>query len=170
MATKVPKVFKTQFDEHARVNQPIGNGEKVLYSSSLLPNGEVDLVPFGKEDLYAQIQSHRDSCDIHVLIARYNNGDVEALQRVQGQYGDFTVMPKTYAELLQSIIDGKRMFDGLPVDTRARFDHSFEQFMMSMDNMPGFLEKLGIEFEQPAVASSDVSAEKSVVSDSEVKE
>lgn len=170
MATKAMKLFKTQFDEHERINQPVGNGEKVLFSGSLLPNGEVDLVPSGKEDLYAQIQSHRDSCDIHVLIARYNNGDEGALQRVQGQFVDVTNMPHTYAEMLQTIIDHKKAFEELPVETRARFDHSFEQFVMSMDNMPSFLEKLGVDLAHLSGESVVTPVENPVVENVEVKE
>lgn len=93
--------------------------------------------------LYSFIQSHADSVDIHVLLARYKNGEVDALSRVQGAYGDFTDMPTTYAELLNRVNEGKAFFESLPVDIRAKFDHNFAQFMAGMDK-PDFLDKLGI--------------------------
>lgn len=151
--------FRTQFDRHDRVFQSPGNGDKILYTPQLLDDGNIDLVPSGKEDLYEFIQSHKDSCDIHVLLARYQNGDVDALSRAQGAYGDFTQMPTTYAELLNAMIAGEAYFNSLPVDVRAKFDHSFEQFMLSMDDMPGWLDKLGLSSQDQGPAVPDKTAD-----------
>lgn len=154
MPTKkvVQSFFRTQFSDRQRYPQEPGSGEKILYTPQLQDDGNIDLIPSGKEDLYQAIQSHKDSCDIHVLLARYQNGDVDALSRAQGAYGDFTQMPTTYAELLNAMIAGETYFNSLPVETRAKFDHSFEKFMMSMDDMPGFLDKLGLssQSQEPA--------------------
>ncbi len=144
MTPKKVEVFKTQFQPRERVFQNPGNSEHVLYSSRLAEDGSVELIPSGTEDLYAMIQSHRDSVDIHVLLARYNNGDIDALSRVQGTYGDFTQMPSTYAELLNTLIVAENQFNSLPVEVREKFDHSFEKYMVSMDDMPSFLEKMGV--------------------------
>lgn len=146
MAAK--KLFDTPFTSHPRIYQEPGSGLRILYTSRLDDDGNVELVEAGHDNLYASIQSHKDSCDIHVLLARYANGDVDALSKVQGSYGDFTQMPTTYAELLNSVIQGENYFNSLPVETREKFEHSFEKFMVSMDNMPEFLEKLGYKVEQ----------------------
>lgn len=156
---KVNSVFRTQFDKHDRIRQEPGSGMRILYTSKLQDDGTIDLVPSGKEDLYASIQSHKDSCDIHVLLARYNNGDPDALSRAQGAYGDFSNIPKTYAELLNSMIAGETYFNSLPVEIRAKFGHSFQQFMMSMDDMPGWLEKMGIVSDQPVAEPASASEE-----------
>lgn len=138
------KNFKSQFDERERLPQNPGSGERILYTSQLREDGQIELTPSGKEDLYASIQSHRDSVDIHILLARYRNGDADALSRVQGAYGDFTEMPGSYAELLNALIKGESYFNSLPVEVKEKFGHSFENFMVSMDDMSGFLEKLGL--------------------------
>lgn len=158
-------MFDTQFDAHPRVYQEPGSGDRILYTARLDEDGNVLLTESGREDLYASIQSHKDSCDIHVLLQRYADGDVDALTRVQGSFGDFTSMPSSYAELLNALIAGESYFNSLDVDTRAKFDHSFEKFMISMDNMPEFLAKLGIEPQVPSVEPSPTPA-----SDLEVKE
>uniref|UniRef100_A0AAU8AZZ8 Internal scaffolding protein n=1 Tax=Dulem virus 119 TaxID=3145596 RepID=A0AAU8AZZ8_9VIRU len=136
--------FKTMFDDHDRVYQEPGSGIRKLYTSRLRDDGVIELVESGTDDLYASIQSHKDSCDIHVLLKRFEAGDVDALSRVQGAYGDFTQIPTSYAELLNAMIAGEQYFNSLPVETRAKFDHSFEKFMISMDDMDGFLDKLGL--------------------------
>lgn len=158
-------MFETQFNPHPRVYQELGSGDRTLYTARLDEDGNVLLTESGKEDLYASIQSHKDSCDIHVLLQRYADGDVDALTRVQGSFGDFTSMPSSYAELLNALIAGESYFNSLDVETRAKFDHSFEKFMISMDNMPEFMAKLGI---QPQVTSVEPST--TPVSESEVKE
>lgn len=173
MASKKAVFFRTQFDQREPVFQNPGEPEKVLYTPQLRDDGNIDLVPSGKEDLYQAIQSHKDSCDIHVLLARYQNGDVDALSRAQGAYGDFTQMPTTYAELLNAMIAGEAYFNGLPVETRAKFDHSFEKFMLSMDDMPKWLEMMGIKpdvADGPSVLSPAPAdpAPKSEVSEKEV--
>lgn len=143
-------MFRTQFDERDRVRQNVGSRVRQLYSSSINDAGEVELIPSGTEDIYQMIQSHKDSCDIHVLLARYANGDTAALAQRQGSYGDFTQLPTTYAGLLNAVIAGENYFNSLPLETRAKFDHSFERFMVSMDDMPKFLETLGVSPSDPA--------------------
>ncbi|UPW40964.1 internal scaffolding protein [Sigmofec virus UA08Rod_5935] len=137
--------FNNQFEARTRRVKNVGSGEKVLYTSRLAEDGTIELIESGKQNLYAEIQSHKDSCDIHILLARYQNGDPDALSRVQGAYGDFTELPKTYAELLNAVIAGEQMFMSLPVEIREKFDHSVEKFMVAMDDMPKFMEMMGYE-------------------------
>lgn len=142
--------FKTQYDDHPRVHVDPGDPVKVLYGPIFDKNGVMSLQEIGKHDLYGEIQSHADSVDINVLLARYANGDVGALARVQGAYGDFTQMPSTFAEALNTMIAAEQYFMGLPVETRAQFGHDFHQFIASMDT-PEWSSKLGIA--QPGVDS-----------------
>lgn len=158
-------MFSIPFDSHPRVYQELGSGDRILYTARLDEDGNIQLMETGKEDLYASIQSHKDSCDIHVLLQRYADGDVNALTQVQGSFGDFTSMPSSYAELLNALIAGESYFNSLDVETRAKFDHSFEKFMISLDNMPEFMAKLGIKSESPTVETVPAP-----VVESEVKE
>lgn len=144
--------LRTQFSLHNRVFQEPGSTEHILYTSKIDDDGVIQLVESGKENIYDMIQSHKDSCDIHVLLKRFEQGDPDALSRAQGAYGDFTNMPESYAQLLNSVIAGEQYFMSLPVEIRAKFGHSFEQFMVSMDK-PDFAEKMGFISEQPAGSS-----------------
>lgn len=146
--------FKSHFDEHKRVPQNPGDPEKIIYSPVFDKEGNLDLQPSGKENLYDFIQSHAESVDIHVILERFARGDVTALSKVQGTYGDFTTIPKTYADLLNAVIQGEAYFMSLPVETRAKFDHDFHKWMAGMDDMPSWLSAMGLE---PSSAPSDVS-------------
>lgn len=144
------KKFKTQYDERERVFAHPGNPIKQLYAGSYNERGQVVLHEDGTEDIYAFIQSFAESTDIHVIMRRYQNGEVDVLEKVQGFYGDITTMPHTYAEALQRISDSEKVFMSLPVDVRAKFGHSFSEFLAASQDTD-FLDRLGIQpKEQPA--------------------
>lgn len=147
---KIEKAFKTQYDARDRIQTHPGNPIKQLYSGSYNERGQVELKEDGTEDTYAFIQSFAESTDIHSILRRYQNGEVDVLEKVQGFYGDITEMPKTYAEALQRISDSEKVFWSLPVDVRAKFGHSFSEFLAA-SNDNDFLDRLGIKStEQPA--------------------
>lgn len=151
---------RTQYDrfiESVRVHSEPGDSVKVLYSPVFDKNGVMELEESGREDLYAYIQSFKDSVDIHQILKRYEDGDPTVLARVQGAYGDFTNMPSTYAEALNAMISAENYFNGLPVEVRAKFGHSFQQFLASMDK-EDFATKMGFK-------SDDIPAEQPVVED-----
>lgn len=124
----------TQF--HRRDDVPAscpGNHIHKLLKPQFDKSGNYELVEAGEVDVYAEIQSHAESCDINVLMAKYQNGDASALSKVQGTYFDATGMPKTYAEMLNILIDAENQFNALPLDERAKFDHSFEKWLSALD-------------------------------------
>lgn len=152
---KIDKAFKTQYDARDRFKSHPGNPIKQLYSGSYNERGQVELKEDGTEDLYAFIQSFAESTDIHAILKRYQNGEVDVLEKVQGFYGDITEMPHTYAEALQRIADSEKVFMSLPVDVRAKFGHSFSEFLAASQDAD-FLVRLGVKpDEQPASVTAE---------------
>lgn len=146
--------IKTQFMEHARVHANPGNPEKILYTPKFAKDGTMELIEAGKENLYDYIQSHKESVDINVILKRYAKGDVTALQRRQAMFGDFSDAPSTYAEALNSMILAEQYFNSLPLETRAKFDHNFHRFLVSLDS-PDFAEKMaGTDIVPPSVVTA----------------
>lgn len=160
------KSFKTQYDARDRITTHPGNPIKQLYSGSYNERGQVELKEDGTEDLYAFIQSFAESTDIHSILKRYQNGEIDVLQKVQGFYGDITEMPKTYAEALQRIADSEKVFMSLPVDVRAEFGHSFSEFLAASQDAD-FLDRLGVKPNEQLVTEPDV--QPAVEPDVEVK-
>ena len=142
-------MFKTQYDARDRIQSNPGNPIKQLYAGSYNERGQVELREDGTENLYDFIQSFAESTDIHAIMRRFENGEVDVLEKVQGFYGDVTEMPKTYAEALQRIADSEKVFMSLPVDVRAKFGHSFSEFLAA-SNDADFLERLGVQVDAPA--------------------
>lgn len=126
--------FRTQFDQHDRYLQPVGNRIHDILSGRFDDDGLFVLDVSGSEDIYTKIQSHAASCDIHVILDRFRRGDLDVLgDPSRSVFLDASDMPKNYAQLLNLVADGERAFMSLPVEERAKFDHSFAQWLMSFD-------------------------------------
>lgn len=136
--------LSTQFRPRTRFAANPGSREKILYAPQVAKDGTYELIESGRDDLYASIQSHAESVDIHVILDRYTRGDLGALSRVQGVYADVTGVPGSYAEMLNLVIAGEAQFNSLPLETRAKFDHSYAKWIAAMDNFPEWQKLMGI--------------------------
>ena len=141
--------FKTQYDARERLFSNPGDPIHITYAGHYDDKGRVVLEESGRENIYDQIQSYAESCDIHVLMKRYMNGDVSALFQAQGQFIDVTDFPKTYADMLNFVNDMERSFMSLPAEVRAKFGNSFSEYLAA-SGAPDFLERLGIKKEDVA--------------------
>ncbi len=102
------------------------------YQLSIDDKGVRSLKVVGQKDLYAEIQSHKESCDIHNILMRYANGDASVLNQRLGYFADTTMFPKSYAEMYQRVVDGENFFNGLPVEIRKEFNFNPVEFFSQM--------------------------------------
>ncbi len=126
--------FETQFRKPERFLSNPGSSVKILYGPEFDEKGRMTLVEKGRENLYDFIQSFKESVDIHVLLKRFANGETDVLSKIQGFYGDFSEFPRTYADLLNTVNEGEAFFNGLPVEVRSKFGHSFPVFMSALSD------------------------------------
>ena len=155
--------YQRRFDNPQRFRTVCGDREAVTYQPVYDRKGIWHLEETGKENRYLDIQSHADSCDINVIMARYRNGEVDVLNQIQGTYGDFSNVPTNYADLMNAKIKAENLFMSLAADVREKYNNSVEQFMAEIGTKEG-MQKLGVSFEQPATHPATQPAE------SEVKE
>lgn len=109
-----------------------GEQYKTEYVGHYTSDGVLELEKTGEYDFQEKIQADKYACDINAIVARFKAGDESVLSRVQGSYGDFSKLPKTYAEVLNLSLKAKADFDRLPVEYKNKFNNSFEQFMSSL--------------------------------------
>lgn len=117
---------------HERHYMPSGEAVEDDYKEHFDADGVRSLVIDGQRNTFDEIQSHRDSVDINLLIKRYMNGDFTALDRANPMFIDISDMPKTFAEWLESQARAKDYFYSLDPDVRAQFNNSYEQFLNQM--------------------------------------
>lgn len=110
-----------------------GSPKKPLYRLFVDDDGKRELRQSGEYDLYAEIQSYKDSVSIDYILSRFCAGDSSALSRVQGVYGDFTQMPTSMAELQQRVIDATALFESLPLNVREQYNFSPSEFFAQLD-------------------------------------
>lgn len=146
--------FRTMYDDFERVPSCPGDCEEIEYAPVIGDDGVLSLDPVGKTDIRALIDSYRESCDLNVILSRYANGDASALSATQGSYFDAVGMPRTYAEMLNTVMTAEREFLRLPLNVRERFDNSFHKWLSLMDNPVEFNRLMGVEPEKPASAES----------------
>lgn len=121
--------FRNQFtnDSNVFVCNP---GSKIVAEYGLVTaeDGSTSVGVVGEKNLDAIIQSNKDTGNVALLVAKYNAGDEEALNRVRGVYGDFRNMPTTYAEMVSRLNECRSLFEALPVDIKEQFDNNPDVF------------------------------------------
>lgn len=96
--------------------------------------GRFELVKTGQVNTFEKIQAVKTGCTLYERLTLFNNGDVNALNVVEGQYADLTSLPKTLAEAQQQIIDSRKLFDNLPLEERRLFGFSFDRFVTAVSS------------------------------------
>lgn len=144
-----------QLRGHKRVFCAAGDREVIEYQPVYDKNGEWHLEESGKSNQYLEIQSHADSCDINIIMARYRAGETDVLQQIQNSYGDVSNMPTNYADIVNAKLKAEQLFMSLSPDVREKFNNSTEQFMARVGTKEG-LEALGYKFEQQPQKESSV--------------
>lgn len=115
------------------VASPVGNGERSLFEVRVV-DGKKQLVVTGKEDFKGFIEASKEDTLISNIMKRFEQGDVNALSKVQGFYGDVTAMPDNLAEAQSILIKLESQFNALPSDVRAKFDNSFNKYVQDVSN------------------------------------
>ena len=94
-----------------------GTGLRQLYIPCFV-DGCFTIEEAGVFDLQEQINANASSCDINVLVARYNAGDLTALSRRQGMFGDFTSAPDSYRQALEIVKGFESAFSAMSDDDK----------------------------------------------------
>lgn len=157
-------LFRNRHDKSKRpvIHSVVGDGMENVYVQDIDAAGRTVLSLDHQHDLYAEIQSHTESCTITNILNRYMNGDVSVLSSVNGQYFDATGMPTTYADLFQRVNECERIFNELPLEQREKFNNSYTEFWSSFGSEV-WSEKLGFSKSQDILMdeSLDVGSESS---------
>lgn len=145
-------IIRTQYDRwfegvFPEMYNEVGSGEKDTYVGQYDERGRLQLVKDGKYDVYGDIQSHKDSVDIHVIISRYVNGDTSVLKRAQGFYGDIAGMDSNPAVVLNNLRLVQREYDALPAEIKQKFGNSYVTFAQEFGS-DSYAEKLGLTQKQ----------------------
>lgn len=133
--------FGTRYGERVRVPSNPGCDVSPLYSARFDDHGRLVLEQVGEKNIFEEIQSHRDEVDLQRILQRYNAGETDILNQVQGFFGDVSGMPTTYPEFFNLMKRSREFFDGLPAEVRQNFGNNFETFITASQS-PDFLSRI----------------------------
>lgn len=102
-----------------------GSGLRQLYIPCFV-DGCFTIQESGVFDLQEQIDANASSCDINVLVSRYNAGDLTALSRRQGMFGDFTSAPDSYRQALEIVKGFESAFSAMSDDDKCGAETALE--------------------------------------------
>lgn len=126
--------FRTSYTGAVRTPCATGDGFEDVFAMKVDDFGNDTLEKVGKTNVYEQIQSYADSVDLHVLVARYKAGDVDALNIAESIYGDFYSAPASLLDAQRAITDMRSNFEKLPTDIKEKFDNNYNVFLACMEN------------------------------------
>lgn len=156
---KMQTMYDRIYDGHVNhVNANSGDRFHDTFTLGFDSDGKRVLKKHGRIDVYSEIQSHAQSVDIHNIIDRFNNGDLAVLDNAKGYYVDLTQFPRTYAEMVQRMQDAEEYFNALPVDVRAKYNHSVTEFIVAMSDS-NVLANQSVKSEKEVVVHEEYSAE-----------
>lgn len=120
---------------YSRVNLPpkidteAGSKEATTYQTRIDENGHKVTEAIGKTNIYDRIQSSLEETKIENIIKRFTEGDINAFRTGEPIYADIREAPKNLMEAQNMIIRITDEFNSLPVEVRAKFDHSPEKYV-----------------------------------------
>lgn len=121
--------FYSRLNPAPVIEAPAGSKEATTYQTQIDENGHKVTVPIGKTNIYDRIQNSLEETKIENIIKRFTEGDMTAFRTNEPIYADMTEAPKTLMEAQNMIIRITDEFNNLPVEVRAKFDHSPEKYV-----------------------------------------
>lgn len=118
------------------------------YLESVDDFGQPCLLQSGLVDLDQLHNADRDSCDLKLIIKRYQQGDIQALQqRADAFYGDITSMPQDAIEAARRALAGRQMFDALPLVVKRQFGNDPVVWLDALSKGDKFaMESIGVKY------------------------
>lgn len=93
-------------------SSPTGSGIRPKFVKKL-EDGKAKLIKCGETNQQALINSYKDECDVNRIVERYQNGDLNALARVQGLYTDISGYPDNTTDCMNLPIQASNIIDKL---------------------------------------------------------
>lgn len=144
-------MFQTKYDLRVRTQTDPGSRFAPVFSLKSKEAGNIELEITGEKDIYSAIQANKDSVSIKTIMARYELGDVDILNKRNGQFIDITDMPTNFADIMKTVITAENNFNDLPLDVRKEYNFSPAEYISDIGS-ERWLKTLGIKSADDAIS------------------
>lgn len=127
-------IFRSRTSGHVSFHSPSPTGIASEFQERLDYNGVAYLEKVGSKDLNAIVQASKESTLVYNIIDRFENGDISALSKSKGFFGDFLGMPSSLAEAHNLIVGIESKFKELPLKIREAFGNSAQLFARKLQD------------------------------------
>lgn len=110
---------------------PAGISTHTLYIGVWKTN-RLELVETGSVDLQERIQVQAPSTDLAYMIKRLKLGDNSVLTNKQPLYGDFTQLPASGSDLVNTLLHAEYTFNQLPSEERKKHGYDYRSWLASI--------------------------------------
>lgn len=129
MATK-KMYFRTPVDDPKEIITPSGEKLEDVWAMKLDEKGNEVFYIEGQTNIYEKTQAYLEETKIENILQRcIDTGDPTILNKVRGQYLDVSEMPNNIFEAHAQIEKAKEIFNELPLETRKKYDFSFDKYL-----------------------------------------
>lgn len=136
------KFYTAYGEKRETIPQQPGSRMEPHYVERYDKNGHPYLVKDGETNVYEIIQSHKEECDINLMMQRFAAGDTSVVRK-DAKYIDTSELPTTIHEYFNLMNAQREKFNALPVAIKQAFDNSFEVWA-STSGTTEWLEKMGL--------------------------
>lgn len=149
------KIFLPYGPKRPRKCSCAGNRLEPHYVERYTETGHPYLVQDGETDVYAIIQSHKEECDINLMLQRFAAGDTSVMRK-DAKYIDTSELPTTIHGFFNLMAAQREKFNALPTEIKQKFDNSFEVWA-AMAGTNEWAEKMGLNrSEKPNSSEKEV--------------
>lgn len=132
-----------------KIHGPFSRRKNVIYSEvgspeytecvlRFSPDGNMYLEEGKVRNRQAEINSYRDSCDVNLMIRRYENGDQTALLRDNtGAFADFSTLPKNIHEAERLRKNVSFLYDQIGDDVKLKYG-TLDDFLCAFSTKSNF--------------------------------
>lgn len=122
------KMFRSKYPLDVRQNfsEP---GSKLRYSEGwTIEDGSYVWTSKGVKDIDQEINSHRESCDLKLILERFKQLDESQLNAMNAMYVDTIDLPKNYKDMYTASHKMKEIFEAMPLEIRSHYNHDLGAF------------------------------------------
>lgn len=130
----MPKFFSA-YDTPQTVACSSGDTDYIDYVEKIdKSTGRSMLLESSRKNIREYVLASFESTKLENLLVRFANGDINALNRVQGFYDDISSMPTSLVEAHEMLQNAKNEFSSLPLEIREKFGNDVNQFIAGFSN------------------------------------